>query len=436
MAVLTAFLGSTALMLPAYTASAGEPSQRYVVVLDGSVGDPAATARRDVTAAGGVVTGIYRHALKGYSVTASPTTATTLARAPGVAFIVPDTQFTATAPTTFPPPPSEVPQILTRSVRRIGGDLSSTHSGDGTGSAPVNVAVLDSGSGPHNDLNVAGGVDCTSQKGYADLEGHGTIVAGLIGALDNTIDLAGVAPGARIWSVRVLSKRLSGSLSQILCGLDWVTATRTDADPSNDIAVVNMSLGGKGTDDGNCGRSNHDAYHMAVCAATAAGVTVVVAAGNDSTDVSGISPASYDEVLTATAIVDTDGNPGAIGPADPCAISPGDDVAAFFSNFSTTAADAAHTVAAPGDCVSSLYPGPSVAVDSGTSFAAPHVTGVVALCIASGSCAGLTPAGIVSKIVGDANAYNTAYPDYGYAGDPNHPTAGKNYGPLIRASLY
>jgi hypothetical protein len=70
-------------------------------------------------------------------------------------------------------------------------------------------------------------------------------------------------------------------------------------------------------------------------------------------------------------------------------------------------------------------------------MAAPHVAGVVALCIASGACAGLTPLEIVHKIVADAAAYNTANLTYGFTGDPLHsPAAGKYYGYLVRAGLY
>ena len=77
---------------------------------------------------------------------------------------------------------------------------------------------------------------------------------------------------------------------------------------------------------------------------------------------------------------------------------------------------------------------------SGTSIAGPHVTGTVALCIASGPCAGLTSAQIMAKITGDAAAYNQANPGYGCMGDPLRPTTGKQagryYGYLLRAGLY
>jgi subtilisin len=72
----------------------------------------------------------------------------------------------------------------------------------------------------------------------------------------------------------------------------------------------------------------------------------------------------------------------------------------------------------------------------GTSFSAPHVAGIVALCAAAGRCARLSPARVVDKIVSDAAAYNLANPGYGFQGDPLRPINGKYYGYLIRAGLY
>ena len=146
-----------------------------------------------------------------------------------------------------------------------------------------------------------------------------------------------------------------------------------------------------------------------------------------------------------TAIADLDGQPGGLQPPiNPCSSELNqhgpvvDDKAAFFSNFATLPEDKAHTVAAPGVCVASTFPGDSYAVESGTSFSAPIVSGVVALCIASGHCAGLTPQEIIAKIVADAAAYNAMKKNsgYGYEGDPLRPIEGKYYGYLVSAALY
>ena len=110
--------------------------------------------------------------------------------------------------------------------------------------------------------------------------------------------------------MRVLGNGGTGSDSAVICGIDWVTSTRTDADPTNDIAVANMSLAGRGTDDGNCGQTDGDAMHVAICRSVAAGVTYVVAAGNETADLAMSHPASYNEVLTVTGMADQDGQAG------------------------------------------------------------------------------------------------------------------------------
>jgi subtilisin len=196
-----------------------------------------------------------------------------------------------------------------------------------------------------------------------------------------------------------------------------------------------MSLAGHGSDDGNCGLTKNDPLHQAVCAGTAAGITYIAAAGNDSEDIQKVKPAAYDEVLTVTGIADSDGQPGGLGPHTFCLDDP-DDSSASFSNFATLPSDRAHTVSAVAECVASTINGSLYGSGSGTSFAAPAVSGAVALCIASGPCAGLTPAQIVQKLVADSGNYNAANRGYGFQGDPLRPISGKYYGSLIRAGLY
>ena len=103
-------------------------------------------------------------------------------------------------------------QTLPTGVDRIEGDRSSTRSGNGRGSVNVNVAVIDSGIDvDHPDLNVVGGVDCASGKGFDDPHGHGTAVASILAARDNGTHVVGVAPGARLWAGRVLDKHAIAS---------------------------------------------------------------------------------------------------------------------------------------------------------------------------------------------------------------------------------
>ncbi|MEK6223046.1 MAG: S8 family serine peptidase, partial [Chloroflexota bacterium] len=150
-------------------------------------------------------------------------------------------------PTEEPTPDPGGSQVIPTGVLRINANLSSTLAGNGSGSVNVDVAVLDTGVDiDHPDLNVVGGFNCTGGQSskYNDGHGHGTHVSGTIGAIDNGSGVVGVAPGARIWGIKVLNNGGLGSLSEIICGIDWVTAN------ASTIEVANMSLGGRGSDDG------------------------------------------------------------------------------------------------------------------------------------------------------------------------------------------
>ena len=276
------------------------------------------------------------------------------------------------------------------------------------------MAVLDTGLDlDHPDLNGAPGTNCiTAGASPEDDNGHGTHVAGTIAAKNTGAGVVGVAPGTRVYAVKVLDSRGSGYTSDSICGMDWAAATRTDGDPGNDISVVNMSLGGSGPRLGTCSLTQ-DAQHEALCRSTAAGITYVVAAGNDSTRFDRTSspktPAAYPEALTVTAMADGDGKPGGLGGSF-CSTT--DDRYAGFSNWARTSAGEAHTIAAPGVCILSTARGGGQAMLSGTSMATPHVAGAVARCIDDGGtadpCAGLSPAQIIARMRDDAQAKTTA----------------------------
>src|SRR5207237_39922 len=114
---------------------------------------------------------------------------------------------------------------------------SAAHAEDaGQPGVNVNVAVLDTGiDTSHPDLNVAGGGICAKSRNYDDHYGHGTHAAGIIGALDNHIGVVGVAPGANMFGVKVLDDQGNGTTRELLCGIEWVTTTRTDGDPHHAI---------------------------------------------------------------------------------------------------------------------------------------------------------------------------------------------------------
>lgn len=405
-------------------------SGRYIVVLQSEV-DVATTVADHVRSLGVVITAEYEAAIKGYAAQLSPAALSALAADPRVLFVSPDADVVAAADTV----PTGVARI------QDNGELAPNLLGQVTTSA-VNVAVLDTGiDSSHPDLEVAGGTNCTGDKlaATSDPAAHGTIVAGIIGARQNGVGIVGVAPETQLWSVRVLKKNAVGSMSMVICGLDWVTATRLDADPANDIAVANLSLTAKGSDDGACGMVNKDALHDAVCRATAAGVTLVAAAGNDANDLARYLPAAYDEVVAVTAMTDLDGREGGLASTTGTCVPKkdrdrvADDSALYFSNFATLAADQAHTIGAPGTCITSTSPGGGYSLGSGTSFAAAHATGVIARCFAGGACDGLSPAAVTADLVGTVTTYNQNDPAYGFAGDPLHPAAGKHFGYLLHA---
>jgi subtilisin len=409
---------------------------RYIVVLKDDA-DAKNVAEAHSRRLGVEITSTYQHALRGYAAKIPSARLSQVKSDPRVKFIQPDR--TAVA----------FDQTMPTGVDRIDGDLSSTKSGDRSGSVGVDVAVIDTGiNKTHPDLNVAGGRNFASwslPKGgndkYEDGNGHGTHVAGTIAALDNGDGAVGVAPGARLYGVKVLSNSGTGYQSWIINGIDWVTGRKAefndgnaDGDPGINFAVANMSLGGSGS--GSSCASN--AYHEAICDSVDAGVTYTVAAGNSNADFQTSVPATYDQVLTVTAASDSDGSPGGTGAAPGCRTGEKDDYAATFSNYATLASDQNHTIAAPGVCIYSTWKGGGYNTISGTSMASPHVAGAAALYKANNPTA--TPAQVMSKLRSDAAAKTGSDSSvsgyHGFKYDPNTPSGSRYYGYLEYAGGY
>ncbi len=250
-------------------------------------------------------------------------------------------------------------QTVTPGLLRIEWDGNATVAAAVSTNTNVNVdiAIIDSGIDlKHPDLNVFRNVSfIRGIKTGNDDNGHGTHCAGIAAARHNTVGVVGVAPGARLWAVKVLDRQGSGAMSGVIQGVDYVTAN------SASIEVANMSLGG----------GNSDALKAAIAASAAKGVVYVVAAGNSNVDAATSSPANSPDSLCVSAMVDTDGQPGGLGAATSYGA---DDSRATFSNFGAVV-----DIAAPGVNIYSTYRSGGYATLSGTSMAAPHVAGAAAL---------------------------------------------------------
>ncbi len=256
-------------------------------------------------------------------------------------------------------------------IRRAGGAVSPTAHIDGTDDrVNADVAIIDTGIDlTHPDLNVVHHIDmirrCAEDSSGCgnDDNGHGSHVAGTIGALDNNSGPVGMAPGANLWAVKVLDSGGSGSMSDIIAGIDYVTAHASQID------VVNMSLGCECTS---------SALNSAISRAINAGVVFAVAAGNSAKDAKTFSPANHPDVITVSALSDFNGQPG--GGAGSTCRSDVDDTFADFSNYGQ-----AVDIAAPGVCIFSAWKNGGTNTISGTSMASPHVAGAAALYLATHS---------------------------------------------------
>jgi subtilisin len=336
--------------------AASPEAASYIIVFKDAV-DP------DVAAPGlakayGLQTGfIYQHALKGMSAVVPAGRLVALQHDPRVSYVVEDLERGISAQTT----PTGIQRMFAAANPEIFIDGADNYRVD------VDVAVIDTGIDfQHPDLDVEGGVNCTLSilnaycaTGGDDDHYHGTHVAGTIGAIDDGDGVVGVAPGARLWAVKVLNKRGSGWSSWIIAGIDWVAAN------ASTIEVANMSLGGAGFS-----QAEYDAIQGAVDA----GVAFAVAAGNEDDDANNYSPGGFDNVLSVSALADFNGLPGG-GAASTCRTDL-DDTLADFSNWGPEV-----DIAAPGVCILSTYPleKGEYGTISGTSMASPHAAGALAL---------------------------------------------------------
>ena len=335
----------------------------------------------------------YRHALRGMAVRMPPQLLAKVAADSSVAYIEPDVMVSLEA------------QTLPTGINRIDADLDPTSNIDGVDErVDVDIAILDTGIDlDHPDLNVFNYAYCQPQGVFYtckdgdldanDVHSHGTHVAGIAAALDNASGVVGVAPGARLWAVKVLEDDGTGAGSQIIAGVDYVTKHAAE------IEVANMSLTGDG---------DFQALTDAIDGAVSAGVVFTLAAGNAHKDVSLVFPAGHANAITVSAFEDYDGIPGGLsGNAE-------DDTFANFSNYGTGV-----DIMAPGVAIRSTVPGGGLGNKSGTSMASPHVAGAAALYMSNNP--GASPAAVKTALITTGNPNPCANNTDGICGAPEDP---------------
>ncbi|HEU4481797.1 MAG TPA: S8 family serine peptidase [Nitrososphaeraceae archaeon] len=250
-------------------------------------------------------------------------------------------------------------QIIPESVDRVDGESLNTI-GINSNFVDADIAILDTGIDlDHADLNVFHERSFIPGTINADDDhGHGTHLSGVAAAKDNSFGIVGIAPGARLWAIKVLESSGMGEISTLIKGLDYINQNQ------NQVDVAVLSLG--------C-ECESGALDIAINNSIKAGITIVVAAGNEGKDAGTFTPANNPEVITVSAIADTDGKCGGKGPSTPYGA---DDMLASFSNYGDVV-----DISAPGVDIYSTFKSNSYTKLTGTSMAAPHVAGAAALYI-------------------------------------------------------
>ena len=384
---------------------------QYIAVFKPDVPDPATAARDLADQAGLSVSHVYRHSIQGFAFAGSEQGAQALARNPRIAYVEQDQLAHASAIS------------IPTGVSRVGldeaklADIKSDSQISAEGRVAANIAIVDTGiQRDHPDLNVdqtgvrfytrtvKGKTQIVFDNTFDDDNGHGTHVSGTAAA-DGAI--MGVAPGALLTAVKVLGASGSGAFSIVIAGVDWVAGQPARFD------VANMSLGG----------GFSQAVNDAVKNATLKGIVFVVAAGNAATDVSQMSPASEPTAITVSAMADFDGQPGGLDTTDTytsCKNSDGtggtihhDEEVPCWSNFG-----AGVDICAPGVLIYSTWPTSLISSGyntiSGTSMAAPHVTGAAALYIAKNRASRARAADWAADVTAALKSSGWRVGDYGY----------------------
>jgi len=346
---------------------------QYIIVL--SDDSDLASETEKAKSKGAEIIQEYKYAIKGFAVKVQNDKILDLIKKnnPSISYIEPDYEVQIFA------------QTLPTGINRIDAERSTART------VYVDIAIIDTGINlSHPDLNVYKKVSFVKgAKTANDDNGHGTHVAGVAAAKDNDLGVVGVAPDAKLWAVKVLDRNGSGSLSNVIKGIDYVTQNAAE------IEVANMSLG--------C-ECISTSLNSAITKSVAAGVTYVVAAGNSAKDAQTFSPANHPDVIAVSAIADSDGKCGGFGTSTSYGK---DDTLASFSNFGSVV-----DIAAPGVSIYSTYKNGGYATLSGTSMASPHVAGGAALFKASNPLS--TPSDVRDSLLSNGSTQSSTCVGNGY----------------------
>jgi hypothetical protein len=316
----------------------GVDSASYIVVLEESVVNSLGVTQRIDQQPGLDVGFVYTNALEGFSAEIPDDSVVEVRADPKVAYVERDTAVTIAA------------QTLPWGIDKIDADSSSTKAGNGRGAvSKVNSYIIDTGIDKTNaDLNVVDQVNFAGgSKG--DCSGHGTAVAGTVSAMDNGKGVVGAAPGAALTGVKVLGCDGKSSASEVIKGVDWVTAN------AKKPAIATLSLSGK---------TKSRALDDAITKSAASGIFYAVAAGNKGADACRYSPASAgagtnNGIVTVAATKTSNKEPS-------------------WSNYGSCV-----DIWAPGASILSTGIGGGTTTMSGTSMSAAHVGGGAALYVSS-----------------------------------------------------
>ncbi|MEC1179549.1 S8 family peptidase [Metasolibacillus meyeri] len=205
----------------------------------------------------------------------------------------------------------------------------------------MKIAIIDSGVANHSDLTIAGGISFVGNS-YDDDHGHGTHVAGIIAGKHNGVGVAGIAPNAAVYAVKAIKGNDMGDVDTVLQAIDWAI--------DNQMDIINLSFGDL---------EYAQSLHEGIKKAAEHGIIIVAASGNEGNDAGTGNtinyPARHEEVISVVAIN------------------------RHFKRSSFSGTGNTNDFAAPGEEIYSTYLNGQYATYNGTSMAAPHITGLLAL---------------------------------------------------------